>query len=57
MVTCGVVRFGGFELLKALSLEALGFLFFGTYASPLGVYIDSWLPGSNDICHMIPRVK
>jgi hypothetical protein len=29
-------------------LKALGFLFFGTYAFPLGVYIDSGLPGSND---------
>jgi hypothetical protein len=41
--------FGSFELLKALSLKALGFLFFGTYASPQGVYIDWVLPGSNDM--------
>jgi hypothetical protein len=46
MVICGVV--GGFELRGFGLLKALGFLFFGTYAFPLGVYIDSGLPGSND---------
>jgi len=58
MVICGVV--GGFELRGFGLLKALGFLFFGTYAFPLGVYIDSGLPGSNDkiifvICIMAPK--
>jgi len=44
MVICGV-GCGSFErLLKAFE----GFLFFGTHAFPLGVYIDWTSPGSND---------
>jgi hypothetical protein len=47
MVICGLWELWA---LRALSLKAFeGFLFFGTYAFPLGVYIDWTFPGSNDI--------